>query len=55
LAKKGDNETSAQETFIQLASKRRDAAAKHQQSMLRKKLLTQYHRRLRENTKGNAR
>ena len=37
---------SSQETFIQLAQKRMDAASKHQQARLRKKLLNHFHNRL---------
>ena len=37
---------SSQETFIELAEKRKAAASKHQQGKLRKKLLTHFHRRL---------
>jgi hypothetical protein len=35
-----------QETFIQLAQKRKTAAAKHRQSKLRAKLLTYFHKRV---------
>jgi polyphosphate kinase len=37
---------SSQETFIQLASKRKTAAAKHRQTKLREKLLTYFHKRV---------
>ena len=36
----------SQETFIELASKRKTAAAKHRQSKLREKLLTYFHKRV---------
>jgi polyphosphate kinase len=48
----GETETSAQETFIRLAGKRKVAAAKHQQAKLRKKLLTHFHKRLQDEGKG---
>jgi polyphosphate kinase len=37
---------SSQETFVELALKRKTAAAKHQQSKLRAKLLTYFHKRV---------
>lgn len=37
---------SSQETFIELAQKRKTAAAKHRQSKLREKLLTYFHKRV---------
>jgi polyphosphate kinase len=37
---------SSQQTFIELASKRKTAAAKHRQSKLREKLLTYFHKRV---------
>lgn len=37
---------SSQDTFIELASKRKTAAAKHRQSKLRAKLLTYFHKRV---------
>jgi polyphosphate kinase len=40
---------SSQETFIQLAQKRKAAAARHRQSKLREKLLSHFHKRLRSN------
>jgi len=42
----GKQPLDAQETFIELARKRMAAAAKHQQSKLRKKLLNHFHNRL---------
>jgi polyphosphate kinase len=42
----GKQPLDAQETFIELARKRKAAAAKHQQSKLRKKLLNHFHNRL---------
>ena len=39
----------SQEIFIDLAQKRMDAAAKHRQAKLRKKLLNHFHKRLRTN------
>jgi polyphosphate kinase len=36
----------SQETFIELAQKRKAAAAKHRQAKLRKKLLNHFHKRL---------
>ncbi|MGB5259325.1 MAG: polyphosphate kinase 1 [Gammaproteobacteria bacterium] len=42
---------SSQETFIELAQKRKNAAAKHRQSKLRKKLLNHFHKRVTENIK----
>jgi polyphosphate kinase len=39
-----------QETFIELAQKRKTAAAKHQQSKLRKKLLNHFHNRLKKSS-----
>jgi len=42
----GKQSLDAQETFIELARKRMVAAAKHQQSKLRKKLLNHFHNRL---------
>ena len=41
---------SAQETFIELATKRRVAAAKHKQTKLREKLLTHFRKRLQNST-----
>jgi polyphosphate kinase len=41
---------SAQETFIELATKRRVAAAKHKQAKLREKLLTHFRKRLQNST-----
>ena len=37
---------SSQDTFIELAQKRKTAAAKHRQSKLRAKLLTYFHKRV---------
>jgi polyphosphate kinase len=45
----GKASASSQETFIELAQKRKSAAAKHRQSKLRKKLLNHFHRRVKEN------
>jgi len=42
----GKKSISPQETFIELARKRKAAATKHQQSKLRKKLLNHFHNRL---------
>jgi polyphosphate kinase len=42
----GKQSIDAQETFIELARKRKAAAVKHQQSKLRKKLLNHFHNRL---------
>ena len=42
----GKQPLDAQETFIELARKRKAAAAKHQQSKLRKKVLNHFHNRL---------
>ncbi|MBT8128186.1 MAG: polyphosphate kinase 1 [Gammaproteobacteria bacterium] len=42
----GEPERSSQETFIELAQKRKAAAAKHRQSKLRAKLLTYFHKRV---------
>jgi polyphosphate kinase len=42
----GKKSLSPQETFIELARKRKAAATKHQQSKLRKKLLNHFHNRL---------
>ena len=47
----GKTSASSQETFIELAQKRKNAAAKHRQSKLRKKLLTHFHKRVKENMK----
>ena len=44
--KEDESVMSSQETFIQLASKRKTAAAKHRQSKLREKLLTYFHKRV---------
>jgi polyphosphate kinase len=41
--------TGSQETFIELAQKRKAAATKHRQAKLRKKLLNYFHKRLKEN------
>jgi polyphosphate kinase len=45
----GKASASSQETFIELAQKRKNAAAKHRQSKLRKKLLNHFHKRVKEN------
>jgi hypothetical protein len=45
----GKASASSQETFIELAQKRKTAAAKHRQSKLRKKLLIHFHKRVKEN------
>ena len=42
----GKKSLSPQETFIELARKRKAAATKHQQSKLRKKLLNHFHNRV---------
>ena len=42
----GKKSLDPQETFIELARKRKAAATKHQQSKLRKKLLNHFHNRL---------
>jgi polyphosphate kinase len=42
----GKRSLDPQETFIQLAQKRKAAASKHQQAKLRKKLLNHFHNRL---------
>jgi hypothetical protein len=42
----GENLLSSQETFIQLAQKRKKAAARHRQSKLREKLLIYFHKRV---------
>jgi len=54
LSELGEVGTSAQETFIELARKRKAAAAKHQQAKLRKKLLTHFRRRLQEGDRQNS-
>ena len=41
-----ESEMSSQDTFIELAQKRKTAAAKHRQSKLRAKLLTYFHKRV---------
>ncbi len=41
-----DSVMSSQDTFIELAQKRKSAAAKHRQSRLREKLLTYFHKRV---------
>jgi len=46
----GKQSLDAQETFIELARKRKAAAAKHQQSKLRKKLLNHFHNRLKSSS-----
>ena len=46
----GQDERSAQQTFIELATKRKVAAAKHKQAKLREKLLTHFRRRLQNNS-----
>jgi polyphosphate kinase len=51
LSEGDETETSAQETFIELARKRKVAAVKHQQGKLRKKLLTHFRKRLQEETR----
>jgi len=48
----GKTSISAQETFIQLAGKRRAASVKHRQSKLRKKLLTHFRKRLQSDDRG---
>ena len=45
----GKESPSSQETFIELAQKRKTAAAKHRQSKLREKLLIHFHKRLKMN------
>jgi polyphosphate kinase len=45
----GKKSLDPQETFIELARKRKAAATKHQQSKLRKKLLNHFHNRLKNN------
>jgi len=46
----GKNSINPQDTFIELAQKRMDAASKHRQAKLRKKLLTHFHKRLQDGT-----
>ena len=41
-----DTSLSSQDTFIALAKKRKNAAAKHRQSRLREKLLTYFRKRV---------
>ncbi|MEE9492859.1 MAG: polyphosphate kinase 1 [Gammaproteobacteria bacterium] len=45
---KGKESYSSQQTFIELAQKRRDAAIKHRQSKLREKLLSHFHKQLKK-------
>ena len=45
----GKTAAGSQETFIELAQKRKAASTKHRQAKLRKKLLNYFHRRLEEN------
>ncbi len=46
----GKRPLDSQETFIELAQKRKSAASRHQQARLRKKLLHHFHKRLQKNT-----
>jgi len=46
----GKHPLDSQETFIELAQKRKQAASKHQQARLRKKLLHHFHKRLQKYT-----
>jgi polyphosphate kinase len=46
----GKDSINPQDTFIELAQKRMDAASKHRQAKLRKKLLSHFHKRLRDST-----
>ncbi|UCC56733.1 MAG: polyphosphate kinase 1 [Gammaproteobacteria bacterium] len=46
----GKRPLDSQETFIELAQKRKSAATRHQQARLRKKLLHHFHKRLQKST-----